>query len=94
LMLQAAEQSLGLAITRELLAADALRDGLLVRISPLSVTYEQAYPYYFVYPPSVRDWPPLMALRDWLRDELELSRRSLYDEKPRRRKAGTATAGR
>jgi LysR family glycine cleavage system transcriptional activator len=94
LMLQAAEQSLGLAITRELLAADALRDGVLVRISPLSVTYEQAYPYYFVYPPSVRDWPPLVALRDWLRDELELSRRSLYDEKPRRRKAGTATAGR
>jgi LysR family glycine cleavage system transcriptional activator len=94
LMLQATEQGIGLAITRELLAADALCDGRLVRISPLAVTHEQAYPYHLVYPPSVRDWPPLVALRDWLRDELELSRRSLYDEKPRRRKAGTATAGR
>ena len=59
LMLQAAEQSLGLALCRELLAADALRDGRLVRLSPVSITYEHAHPYYLVYPPNLRDWPPL-----------------------------------
>jgi LysR family glycine cleavage system transcriptional activator len=94
LMLQATEQGIGLAITRELLAADALCDGRLVRISPLAVTHEQAYPYHLVYPPSVRDWPPLVALRDWLRDELELSRKALYPAPAPKRKARTRTAGR
>src|SRR5207253_2937695 len=78
LMLQAAEQNLGLAIGRELLAADALRDGRLVRLSPLSITHEDAHAYHFVYPPSLRDWPPLTALRQWLHDELELSRKTLH----------------
>ena len=86
LMLQAAEQSLGLGIGRELLAADALRDGRLVRLSPLSIVYEHAQPYHLVYPPGLRDWPPLVALRQWLRDELELSRKALYPVTPKRRK--------
>jgi LysR family glycine cleavage system transcriptional activator len=86
LMLQAAEQSLGLGIGRELLAADALRDGRLVRLSPVSITYEHAYPYHLVYPPALRDWPPLVALRQWLRDELELSRKALHPVAPKRRK--------
>ncbi len=78
LMLQAAEQNLGLALSRELLAADALHDGRLVKLTPLTVTYEPAHAYHLVYPPSVRDWPPLAALRQWLRDELELSRKALH----------------
>jgi len=77
LMLQAAEQNLGLALCRELLAADALRDGRLVRLSPVSITYEQGRPYVLVYPSSLRDWPPLVALREWLHDELDLSRKTL-----------------
>src|SRR5207247_11131284 len=77
LMLQAAEQNLGLALARELLAADALHEGRLVRLSPLSITYEHAHPYHLVYPPTLRDWPPLASLRQWLRDELDLSRKSL-----------------
>ncbi len=77
LMLQAAEQDLGLALSRELLAADALADGRLARVSQLSIAYEPAHAYHLVYPPSVRDWPPLAALRQWLRDELELSRGQL-----------------
>jgi LysR family transcriptional regulator, glycine cleavage system transcriptional activator len=84
LMLQAAEQSLGLAIGRELLAADALQDGRLVRLSPLSITHEDATPYYLVYPPSLRDWPPLAALRQWLHDELDLSRKTLHRALPKR----------
>ena len=85
LMLQAAEQNLGLALARELLAADALHEGRLVRLSPLSITYEHAHPYYLVYPPSLRDWPPLAALRRWLHDELDLSRKSLHPTLPKRR---------
>ena len=83
-MLQAAEQSLGLALANELLAADALHDGRLVRLSPLSITHEHAYPYHLVYPPSLRDWPPLAALRRWLHDELDLSRKSLHPTLPKR----------
>lgn len=78
LMLQAAEQNLGLALTRELLAADALCDGRLVKLSPLSITYEQAYPYHLAYPSALRDWQPVVLLRKWLHDELELSRAALY----------------
>jgi LysR family transcriptional regulator, glycine cleavage system transcriptional activator len=78
LMLQAAEQSLGLAICRELLAADALFDGRLVRLSDISVNYEHAHPYHLVYPPNLREWGPLVALRRWLHDELALSRNALH----------------
>jgi LysR family transcriptional regulator, glycine cleavage system transcriptional activator len=77
LMLQAAEQNLGLALSREILAADALCDGRLVQLSPVAITHEDAQPYHFVYPPGLRDWPPLVSLRDWLRDELEASYRAL-----------------
>lgn len=78
LMLQAAEQSIGLALSREILAADALCDGRLVQLSPVAITHADAEPYHFVYPPAVRDWPPLAALRRWLRDELDLSYRALH----------------
>jgi LysR family glycine cleavage system transcriptional activator len=77
LMLQAAEQGIGLTLTRELLAADAIRDGRLIRLSPIGVEYETGNTYHLVYPPALRDWPPLAALRAWIGDELELSRRSL-----------------
>jgi LysR family glycine cleavage system transcriptional activator len=85
LMLQAAEQNLGLALARELLAADALRDGRLVKLSPLAVTFEMAQPYHLVYPPNLRDWPPLNALRKWLYEELQLSRKELHPTAPTRR---------
>jgi len=78
LMLQAAEQSLGVAIGFELLAADALRDGRLVKLSPLSITYDLSNPYHVVYPPSLRDWPPLVAFRKWLHDELDVSLKAMH----------------
>jgi len=77
LMLQAAEQSLGLALTREILAADALCDGRLVQLSPVAITHEDAQPYHFVYPPALRAWSPLGSLRQWLRDELDRSHAAL-----------------
>ena len=77
LMLQAAEQNLGLALSRELLAADALCEGRLVRLSPISITHAEAQPYHLVYPSGLRDWPPLASFRRWLYDELERSLRAL-----------------
>jgi LysR family glycine cleavage system transcriptional activator len=77
MMLQAAEQDLGLALARELLVADALRDGRLMRLSNLALTKNLAYALWFVYPTSLRDWEPLRALRDWLMEELLRSERDL-----------------
>ena len=85
LMFQAAEQNLGLAIGRELLAADALCDGRLVQLSPLTVTYEHATSYHLVYPPNLREWPPLVALRSWLHDELKRSSKDLRAAYAKRR---------
>jgi LysR family glycine cleavage system transcriptional activator len=77
LMLQAAEQNLGLTLTRELLAADALCDGRLVRLSPVSITHADLHPYHLVYPPGLRDWAPLVSFRAWLFEELERSLKTL-----------------
>jgi LysR family glycine cleavage system transcriptional activator len=77
LMLQAAEQNLGLALSRELLAADALCDGRLVRLSPVTIMHKEAHPYHLVYPAGLGDWPPLASFRRWLFDELDRSLKAL-----------------
>lgn len=73
LMLQAAEQGIGIALGRELFAADALREGRLLKLAPLALSDENAYAFWLVYPPERADWPPLHALRDWLHAELARS---------------------
>ena len=77
LMLQAAEQNLGLALSRELLAADALCEGRLVRLSPVSIKHAEAQPYHLVYPPALREWAPLASFRTWLYDEVAASLEAL-----------------
>jgi LysR family glycine cleavage system transcriptional activator len=77
LMLQAAEQGLGIAISREMLAADALVAGRLARLSPIAISHPDARPYHFVYPPHLADWAPLVALRAWFIDEIAASERAL-----------------
>lgn len=77
LMLQAAEADLGIALARELLAADALHAGRLVRVSPLALDLHDAATYWLVHPPELADWPPLAALRCWLRDEVQAAHASL-----------------
>lgn len=81
LMLQAAEQDIGIALARELLAADALRDGRLRRLSPLALPDADAYALWLAYPPELADWQPLRALRQWLHEELAASLQGL-DELP------------
>lgn len=77
LMLQAVEQDVGIALARELLAADALRDGKLVHLFPTSVPDPDGHSVWLAHPPSLSGWPPLEALRTWLREELERSRSEL-----------------
>jgi LysR family glycine cleavage system transcriptional activator len=78
LLLQAAEQGMGVALTRELLAADALLDGRLVRVSGQALEGSEAQSYHIVYPPALKDEPALRALCTWLHAEIELSARALY----------------
>jgi LysR family transcriptional regulator, glycine cleavage system transcriptional activator len=61
------------ALAREVLVADALRAGKLYRLSPLALDDPDAYAYWLVYPPSLRDWPPLIALRRWVHEEIARS---------------------
>lgn len=83
LMLAATEQNLGLSVSRELLAADALIAGRLVQLSPLTILFEAPSVYHLVYPPGLKDWPPVDALRRWLRDELEASMQALHPPPPK-----------
>lgn len=78
LLLQAVEQDIGIGLAREVLAADALREGRLLRLSPTALPGDAAYALYWcVFPPELADWPPLQAFRSWLREELALSLQSL-----------------
>lgn len=74
LMLQAAEQDLGIALVRQVLAADALHAGRLVRLSAQELQDEDSATYWLVYPPELADWPPLVALRRWLLSEIGKAR--------------------
>jgi LysR family transcriptional regulator, glycine cleavage system transcriptional activator len=79
LMLQAAEQDIGIALARELLAADALQAGRLVRLSPLALHDGAFATYWLVYPPQHAELPALRALREWLHEEMAASRAALAE---------------
>jgi LysR family glycine cleavage system transcriptional activator len=81
LMLQATEQGLGIALGRELVAADALRAGRLVQLSPLALATEAYDAYWLVYPPEFRDWPPLLAFQAWLQSELQIAAKLLQQSR-------------
>lgn len=74
LMLQAAEQDLGVALARKLLVVDALLAGRLVRVSPLELVDHEMAGYWLVYPPELAEWPPLEAFRRWLQEQMAASR--------------------
>ncbi len=77
LLLQAAEQGMGIGLTRELLAADALMDGRLVRVAPRQAVQQEPQRYQIVYPPALRELPALVDFIAWLRDEMACSRAEL-----------------
>lgn len=73
MLVQAAEQGMGIALCRELVAADALRDGRLVRLSPLALADPGADTFWLLHPPELANWPPMVALRNWMLAELAAS---------------------
>jgi len=77
LLLQATEQDLGLALVRELLAADALLAGRLVRLPGPALDGADSATYWLVYPPELAQWGPMQALRAWLHAEMAQSRLAL-----------------
>ena len=82
LMLQAAEQDIGIALARELLAADALANGRLVRLSPLALPDNTTQAYWLAYPPEQAERPALVALREWLRDEMAQTSPATHPKAP------------
>jgi LysR family glycine cleavage system transcriptional activator len=95
LMLQAAEQNIGIALSREVLAADALRERRLFRLSSLALLEATVDAYWLVYPPELHDWRPLASLRRWLHAQIEASARawSASDVSPLTATAGRTAAG-
>lgn len=77
LLLQAAEQGMGVGLVRELLAADALLDGRLVRVAPRHAVLKEPQRYHIVYSPARTDEPALRAFIDWLHEETAQSRAAL-----------------
>jgi hypothetical protein len=76
LMLQAAEQNMGIALSREVLAADALRERRLFRLSSLALHEAMVDAYWLVYPPELHEWRPLATLRRWLRAQIDAAARA------------------
>jgi LysR family transcriptional regulator, glycine cleavage system transcriptional activator len=93
MMLQAAEQGMGLALARELFAADAVRNGQLVRLSPLTLADDDEQAIWLAYPPTLADWPPLVALRTWLKDELARSQAIMDEARQPPGEPGTVSSG-
>lgn len=69
LMLQAAIDGLGVALTQNVLSGDDLAAGRLVR--PFRLTVPTDAGYYFVTPKGGMDRPKVAAFRDWLFAEAE-----------------------
>jgi LysR family glycine cleavage system transcriptional activator len=78
-LLQAAEQGMGIALARELLAADALLDGRLVRVHPHALDLDATRAYHVVYPEVLHDDPAVRAFCDWLHAEIAALRQRLNE---------------
>lgn len=84
-LLQAGEQAMGVALAREVLAADALMDGRLVRIHAHAVDLDATRGHHIVYPEALRNDPAVRAFCDWLHAEIAALQQTLKE---------TAAAGR
>jgi DNA-binding transcriptional LysR family regulator len=67
-MIEAAKQGLGAALVPRFLIGGELRSGSLV---PLPQSQAGRFgSYYLVWPEAGAEYPPLVALRDWLAEEI------------------------
>ncbi len=65
----AAEEGVGVLLGQELIVADDLRKGRLMKLFDIRTTTERAM--YFVCPPGHENIPKIRAFRQWLREEVE-----------------------
>lgn len=68
LMLQAAIDGLGVALTQQILVSDDLKAGRLIK--PFELQIETEYAYWVVMPPHYRARPKVAAFRNWILTEL------------------------
>ena len=68
LMVQAAIDGLGVALTQQILVGDDLKAGRLVK--PFELQIETDYAYWVVMPPLYRERPKVAAFRSWILEEL------------------------
>ncbi len=80
MVLMAAIDGQGVALTRGTLAAGDLAAGRLVK--PFDLALPSNWAYYVVYPPETRDRPKIKAFRAWLLAEAEIDRDVLADASP------------
>ena len=71
LMIQAAIDGLGIALTQEALVRDDLASGRLVR--PFEIDMPSDYAYYVVTPEATAERPKVKAFREWLLGEVAAS---------------------
>jgi len=72
MLIQAAIDGLGVALTRKVLAKNDLIQGRLVRAFELSLPATEDWAYYVVSPESTADKPKIAAFREWLINEVKL----------------------
>ena len=65
MLLTATEQGMGIALSRPLLAGDAIRSGLLAWAH--DAVLQDQVSFQLVYPEALAAWPPIHALSAWLR---------------------------
>lgn len=68
LMLQAAIDGLGVALSHDALAGDDLAAGRLVK--PFDISLPSEFAYYIVAPEATADRPKIVAFRNWLLEEV------------------------
>jgi LysR family glycine cleavage system transcriptional activator len=67
-MLQAASEGQGIALARQCLLGNDVRNGVLVRLFDVSIPAPKRF--YLVYPPRMANSPKLSQFRSWLHDEI------------------------
>lgn len=75
LMIQAAVDGLGVALSQHALAGDDLAAGRLVR--PFDISLPTEYAYYVVMPEVSAERPKIAAFRDWLKDEAKAGKEAM-----------------
>jgi LysR family transcriptional regulator, glycine cleavage system transcriptional activator len=67
-MIQAAAEGQGIALARDCLLGNDVRNGVLVRLFDIAVPAPKKF--YLVYPPRMANSPKLAQFRQWLNDEI------------------------